>query len=266
MDRRFRCDDRTEEFWVGRFSVRPDEGLIIDGSHSVRIEPQVMALLAYLADNPGRVVSREELLREVWNGAVVTDGAITRCVAVIRRTLDARQSGDPIRTVPKRGYQWIGSEKPISSSLSNTRSPRVRRAAWAAALLLTIMATGIGVWRLEPSEQPVVVAVEGFLDLDEMAEREQWGRSVTEELIAGLHASTDLTVVTGSPDVPAPVVVLTGSVRREGTFARVFSQLTDTRTQEVISARTCTIPATPRLEIQEQWAGTIVQGIEAQLN
>lgn len=59
-----------------------------------------------LARNGGEVVSREQFAREVWEPAVVTDDALTRCTSELRRTLDDPAAQAPlIETVPKRGYR-----------------------------------------------------------------------------------------------------------------------------------------------------------------
>lgn len=69
----------------------------IDGVHRtitspqgrvVRVEPQAFELLRYFAAHPEVMLSREELIREVWNGKFVTDDAVM--VAVY-----GRRPGEP---------------------------------------------------------------------------------------------------------------------------------------------------------------------------
>ena len=66
-------------------------------------EPKVFELLAYLMRNPGRVVTKAELLDSLWGGEVVGESVLTRCVSCLRKLLvdDAR---DPtfIRTAHGR--------------------------------------------------------------------------------------------------------------------------------------------------------------------
>jgi TolB-like protein/tetratricopeptide (TPR) repeat protein len=67
-----------------------------------------MAVLKRLSDSAGELVSKQQLLDEVWEGAFVGDDVISRCIADIRRAMmdDARKP-TVIETVPRRGYRLI---------------------------------------------------------------------------------------------------------------------------------------------------------------
>jgi TolB-like protein/Flp pilus assembly protein TadD len=69
-----------------------------------------MDVLVYLAANPERVVSKEELLTVVWGGAFVEEGALAQAIHSLRKALgdDARQPRF-IQTVPKRGYRLVAA-------------------------------------------------------------------------------------------------------------------------------------------------------------
>ncbi len=66
-----------------------------------------MEVLCYLARNPGRTVSKEELFQEVWPGISVTDDSLVQCIHDIREVLE--DGGHRIvKTVPRRGYLFAG--------------------------------------------------------------------------------------------------------------------------------------------------------------
>lgn len=69
-----------------------------------------MDVLAYLAVEPGRVVSKEELLAAVWAGAFVEEGALSQAIHSLRKAMgdDARQPRY-VQTIPKRGYRLVAS-------------------------------------------------------------------------------------------------------------------------------------------------------------
>lgn len=85
-----------------------DANRIERADRSVELEPRVAEVLRYLTDNAGRVVTREELLEQVWNTQAISDDAITRCVNLIRRSFDDN-ARDPrvLQTLTKRGYRLI---------------------------------------------------------------------------------------------------------------------------------------------------------------
>ena len=108
-------DLKTDGFRLGPWQVRPLDGEIFGPSGSAHLEPKVMEVLVALARQPGRVVERETLLREVWGTrAAVSDEPLTRCIAELRRALgDSRHTADFIQTIPKRGYRLVSEVGPI---------------------------------------------------------------------------------------------------------------------------------------------------------
>jgi len=75
----------------------------------VEVEPQVFDLIAYLAANADHVVSRDELIEGVWQGRIVSDGAISTRINAARAALgDDGKAQRLIRTIPRRGFRFIG--------------------------------------------------------------------------------------------------------------------------------------------------------------
>ena len=93
---------------------------------SVTLRPKTFALLTYLADHPGCVVDKEELLAAVWPNVVVTDDSLSQCVNELRAAL-----GDAghrlIRTVPRRGYLFdaeVAVRSPAAELATGSATPR----------------------------------------------------------------------------------------------------------------------------------------------
>ena len=63
-------------FFVGDWRVSPLEGVVSRETESVRLEPKAVEVLVYLASRPGEVVSRDELEKAVWRGALVGYDAV----------------------------------------------------------------------------------------------------------------------------------------------------------------------------------------------
>jgi len=107
---------------VPRFTVDPREGTVSGPGGTVRLEPKVMGVLLALAGRPGRVVSRDELLEEVWPGVVVTEHTLSRCIYQLRHGLvEAGAESDssgfrPIETLPKRGYRLLAAIENVESA------------------------------------------------------------------------------------------------------------------------------------------------------
>ena len=72
----------------------------------VRLEPRVFDLLLHLVRHPDRVIARDELRAEVWQGVAVSDSAIPTAVNALRKALGAGRDGAPIETLYGRGYRF----------------------------------------------------------------------------------------------------------------------------------------------------------------
>jgi predicted ATPase/class 3 adenylate cyclase len=82
----------------------------------IPLDRQGFAVLAYLIEHRDRVVLRQELFDRLWADRFVSDAALERCMAVIRRAVgDSGQRQRVIKTVHGRGYQFIA---PLTVALS----------------------------------------------------------------------------------------------------------------------------------------------------
>jgi DNA-binding winged helix-turn-helix (wHTH) protein len=88
---------------VGRVEIDPRRFEVRTGAVTVTVEPRVFDFMLYLARHRDRVVSKTELVAEVWAACHVGDAALARCASLARKALR-----DPklIVTVHRRGYRW----------------------------------------------------------------------------------------------------------------------------------------------------------------
>ncbi len=78
------------------------------GGTPVPLEPKALDLLALIVRRPGHLFSKQELFDAVWPETAVTDHALTRVIAQLRRALgDEARESRYIETVPTRGYRWL---------------------------------------------------------------------------------------------------------------------------------------------------------------
>ena len=82
----------------------------------IQLPPKAFSVLAYLADNPGRIVAKEELLEAVWPDTFVQEAVLKACILDIRKALeDDSRNPRCIATVHRRGYRFIDSPlEPVS--------------------------------------------------------------------------------------------------------------------------------------------------------
>ncbi|HEV8632100.1 MAG TPA: winged helix-turn-helix domain-containing protein [Thermoanaerobaculia bacterium] len=114
-------------YLFGPFEIDGDRFELRRAGVAVRVEPRVLELIVYLAARPERIVSKDELIAEVWGGRFVTESAVSRCVAEARRALSAEGLEEaPIRTIHGRGYRWVaGGPPPAPSAAVENEAPPV---------------------------------------------------------------------------------------------------------------------------------------------
>lgn len=163
---------RRKPFRLGDLEVFPDRGEIVRDGKAVRVEPLSMRLLLLLTERYPDTVTRDEIIARLWDGRVVTDAAISRQVAKLRRALDDRPSdGAFVQTVPKVGLRMKRAAEPLArgaGALAPKRAtPLIAGLAGLALVLLGL--GGFAFWRLYSDPPP---PVETPLTASPLAERD----------------------------------------------------------------------------------------------
>ena len=97
------------------------------GRETIPLTRKSYAVLLFLAEHPGRLVTKEELLDSIWADTHVGDGVLKVAVAEIRKALnDASQSPRFIETAHRRGYRFIGEILDERSGIGTMAAPRIR--------------------------------------------------------------------------------------------------------------------------------------------
>ena len=132
--------DRVADFQLEEWRVEPRLMRMWRGQVAVTLRPRVMEALTVFAGRPGEIVSKRDLVDEVWSSGFVADNTIVHCINELRDAL----GDDPtmprfLQTIPRRGYRmlarpgeiedddWIGTLETARFQLVGTR--------WAAFLL-----------------------------------------------------------------------------------------------------------------------------------
>ena len=90
----------------------------------VHVEPQVFDVLAYLVEHRERVVTKEELLDNIWGDRFVSESALTTRIKAARRaTLSAVGCGVVTSNTSARGRNWLIeiATSPVPGGRSSTR-------------------------------------------------------------------------------------------------------------------------------------------------
>ncbi len=141
-------DELFNGFSIGDWEVLPNQGVLRRGEEEVRPEPKVFEVLLVLASRDGNLVTRDDLVAEVWGGRATSDEPINRCLSQLRGHLgDRRRPHRYIETLQRRGYRLMQPvvlhppAHPRPAADSGSRRPR---AGILVGLAVAVIAAGAG--------------------------------------------------------------------------------------------------------------------------
>jgi predicted ATPase/DNA-binding winged helix-turn-helix (wHTH) protein len=121
--------EQAQQIVFGPFRLDPSMERLWRGEQEVALRTKPFAVLRYLAEHPGQVVSKEELLKTVWAGTYVTKTVLKVCIREIRAALGEEVAAPRyIATVGRLGYQFL-DERCVerSDATGQTERTDVRR-------------------------------------------------------------------------------------------------------------------------------------------
>ncbi len=267
-------DKLQQGFRLGEWDVLPQRASVRSAEGSQRLEPGVMRVLLALAQRDGDLVTRDELVDEVW-GRPTADGPIDRRIAALRKAFGDRvEPRQYIETLPKLGYRLL---KPVefpdapAEALPEVLGRQPNLVRWLVGLATVAFVS----WILWP--QPAVsrfesIAVLPFDDLSATAADDHLVFGFKEELVQTLHSIEGLTVknvrkppgASNSQDLARDIdvdTVLYGSLQRSGDLLKVSYTIENRLDGVTLAAGDVSGPLDQLFQLQERLA----QQVQAEL-
>ncbi len=147
------------------FSLRVDDAELWRGDRLVPVEPQVFDLILFLAENPDRLVTRDEIVDRVWRGRIVSEAAIASRINAARSALgDDGKAQRVIRTAPKRGFRFLPEVETVEPD-DASREPSAPEPA-SAPLDIRYVATpgGVNLAYARQGEGEIILKTASFLN------------------------------------------------------------------------------------------------------
>lgn len=127
-----------------------DRHILTRDGDPVPVEPQVFDLIHLLVRNPGILVTRDQILEEIWDGRIVSESSISARTNAARKAVgDTGKSQNVIKTVVRRGLQLVVSVSTIDATKPKPPSPaelrqRVRFATSQDGTKIAYATSGVG--------------------------------------------------------------------------------------------------------------------------
>ncbi|GMG82168.1 alpha/beta fold hydrolase [Paralimibaculum aggregatum] len=146
------------------YRLCPGTGELLGPDGVVPVEPQVFTLIRFLAANPDRLISRDELIEAVWRGRIVSDAAIASRINAARTALgDDGRAQRIIRTVPRRGFRFLGQVEAAGGLPPAAAAAAPAAPATPAEIRYLAAPDGVHLAHASLGEGPVIVKTTSFL-------------------------------------------------------------------------------------------------------
>jgi len=226
-------------FSLGDWEVLPETGIIRRGDVEVSPEPQTWRVLIALAERDGGLVTRDDLVDEVWDGRAVSDDPINRAIREVRKCFgDSAKESTYVQTLHKRGYRLLQPvqlpESKIPDETSSDVMPGASRNKWLAVVAIIIVGLVATVIVGMGPKTPLVksIAILPFANLSGEESDEYLVSGFKEELVVMLASIEEMTVKPVRGDLGQIETgeiakelgvesVLEGTLRREGDELRI---------------------------------------------
>ena len=234
------------------------------GGEGVPIEPQVFNLLQYLVENRDRVVSKDDLFDNIWEGRIVSESTLTSRINAVRRAVgDSGRDQRLVRTIARKGFRFVADVR--------VSRPEIRPEEGSENLS--------GKDKLSSLDRPAI-AVLPFTNMSEEPEQEYFSDGISEDTITALSKLRWFYVIARNSSFAykgksvhlkqigeelGVGYVVEGSVRKDGDRVRITVQLNDVITGSHIWAERYDRSLADVFAVQDEIAQAIVAAIQPQL-
>jgi eukaryotic-like serine/threonine-protein kinase len=256
----------------GEYELDSVKRLLLRRGRRVSLTPKAFDLLLLLVQCHGEIVSKDELIREVWPDAVVEETSLTRNVSVLRKLLgETPDDHSYIVTVPGTGYRFVAAVESASSpagSETGQASPPASSTAVAPAPLVAarpatrIIVLPFRILRPDPDTEFLAFSLPDAIttslsSLHSVIVRSsrtaaQLTERVTELKAIAKHAEVD--------------VIVTGTLLRIGDQIRVSTELCEAASSTVLWSSAAQWSLSDVFQIQDEVVRRVVESLSLRLS
>jgi|GEM_PF-3878357 len=161
-----------DKYCVNKWVIDVASNRLYKDDQEVILQKRVMDLLVYFIEHADQVVTRDQMIDDVWKGAVITDDAVTNSIVKLRKSFgDKAKNPDFIQTIPKVGYRFVakvGVFDQLSHSTNNASGEAVNDENTGSSLQGTVRNT---------LSKTVLISVSLFLTISALISYFYWPSS-----------------------------------------------------------------------------------------
>ena len=104
-------------FHINSYEIRTNTHELFHKGKAQKIEPLIFKLLIFMLKNPVRLLSRDELMNNVWESRVISDSALSASICAVRHAIgDTARKQQCIKTVSGHGYRFVAEVTQVKNT------------------------------------------------------------------------------------------------------------------------------------------------------
>jgi adenylate cyclase len=213
---------QSRQLRFDRYVLDLDRGCLLFEGNDIALRPKTFAVLQYLIEHAGRLVSKDELFEAVWPGIAVSDDALVQSIGELRRAF-SDDGPRLIKTIPRRGYR-LETTMSVGAAGGSALVDAIPGSAAAAKEIVTPTPTARNITRfLFPFSVAVLIAA-GVL----------WNRAGDGSNGLNIFGHTNETGIKASEFGTKPTIAILPLVGQDDDSTHEY--FADGLTQDIISA------------------------------
>lgn len=254
---------RVLRYEFGNYRLLPSERLLFHAGETIPLKSKVFETLLTLVRHPGKLLTKDELMTEIWGNNFVEEANLTQNIFTLRKIFGENPRDHRfIVTVPGRGYRFVArvetitEQKRVTSANGSTYAANGNNKSLAVLPLKFLMPKESG------SEKYLGLAIADTLITQLSATRKFAVRS-TESVLKYVETEKDAIAIGRELDVE---VILSGTIQTLNAKIRANLQLHDTRSGDTLWADKFEVAAGDFFEMQDRISSRATDALVSRQN